>query len=374
MRNIKPCLRKLTVTLILLGASSFPLMAQGTETLQGLDLFNRLEVPEMPLGSTPRDIRWATGDSVFITFERDGVIEFDVGEQLSRKRELFPPRHNVGGKSIQNLNNLASSAKYLVAFGFGNEVGWRELDSTSEIQLKHVDRHYFDDVDVQGDKVAILGYPGGEYSTEGENAYLWLGDLRSELSQWRPLRELSLPAPANARGTFSRHLGSLRFMHNGDLLVVPVVKPGVFRHAQSGKLKAFWSPEELESSLLAALGGSEPRLEKQEKPLSMTEATSDPEKIRSHVESLRMVIEDVLPLGKRSAVLVRYRTASSSGFYLGVLGAETHWFKVPIGKHPASVRVRADYLPQTDRIVLLVTDRSLPTEGTDRRVYVVRAP
>ncbi len=351
-----------------------PHSIQAQHTLTRLDLVSRHDVPTLEMKSTARDIRWASKSSVFIAYDGDGVLEFSLREPLARGSELFPPRSRPGASSVPNIHNLAFDGRHLLAWGPANVVGWRDVALGSGITIKKLPG-YFDDVDVRGDLVAIIGYPNIDQYVSSDHAYLWLGDLRSGLDEWRPLRELSLPAGVKARSTFGRFLGSIRFLENGDLLVVPVVKPGVFRHAQSGKQKASWSSQELESSLLSAIGEHAERGDGEEEvEYSRTEPELNPSRILEQVASLRLVIEDVLPIRKSPAVVVRFRTGGASAFFLGILEPELAWYSLPIGDHHPAVRVRADYSKNSGQIALLVTDRYVASEDTKRTVYIVSAP
>jgi hypothetical protein len=350
-----------------------PAFGDEAAAMQKLEILSRFEIPKAAAQAGAMDARWASKDSIYLGYRTLGVFEVEVGKQLREVREVFPPGSRGGAATIQNVFNVAATDDYVLAWSVANEVGWRETSSESQVHVKRM-LGWFDDMDVSGDKVAILGYPGVQDFGDSDFAYLWIGDLSDELTQWRPIRELSVPTAGHARKAFGRLLGSLRFLPNGDLIVVPFVKPGVFLHSQAGKVKASWTPEQLEGSLRGDLGLKTAAEPTNELSIMETAPPKSGDEVLKHLESLRIVILDVVPVGKKPGVLVRYGAGASTGFYLGVLADEIQWYKLPLQSHPATARIRADALEKGDKLVVLATGRGAPDEGTKAQIYVLRLP
>lgn len=355
-------------------ASTQAASASETESIQknrgveSLELLERLAVPEK--GSSSRDVRWSGPNSLFLGYEMDGVGEYRVDGGLVLEREIFPP---YSATSRMLVWNLAVSASDLHVWSVAHRAAWVPLSGSepSQITAKAI-RGYFDDIDVHGDVVALLGYPNIEQFVESGRSYLWLGDLRSELSQWRPLfRRLQAADTPEVKGALAQFYGSIRFLPNGEILVSPGFQPYVYRVTRAGKEKESWSLAELESSLLRALGGDHGKSDLTE--LALGERASTRADSKRYLASQRMIVEDVLPLGKTPALLVRYRSSQGVGFYLGVLGPEVSWFELVLGDHPSSVRLRADHQPSSGKLAILATDRN-QVEVSSQVVYVFREP
>lgn len=339
-----------------------------------LELRAHFEVPapEAPAAAA-RDIRWATRDSIYLAYNGEGVFEVSLSESMPRVRELFPPiGGGTGAKAVPDLWHVAASEDWILGWSFANVMGWRSVDSDGIVQL-HDSPGYFDAVDIQGDTVAFLGYPDSKSFSENSFAYLWLGSVSTKLQEWKPIHGLDLPTAGHARGTFFRFMGALRFLSNGDLLVVPVALPGVYRVSQGGKIKARWLPEELEVSLLSKLGRGARRDDLQEARFDETEPVKEDD-LNQRLESSRLIIEDVVSIGRSPAVIIRYRSNTGVGYYLALLGTEADWYELPLGDHPAHIRLRADYSRERKELVVLATDRARAGQVGLARVYVVSAP
>jgi hypothetical protein len=361
------------IPLFLISILLINLNAGTAEEIPQLRLLSKHDIPNATDQATARDVRWASDGSLFLAYNRIGVFEFEIDEELKLVEEVFPPRTRAGSSSVRNLWNFASSKGFLLGAGLARDAGWRRVEKDSPISLWSVDG-VLEDVDLEGEKVALLGHPGLVKFRESGFAFLWLGSLDSELSEWRPLKALSLPSSDHARATFSRAMGSLRFMPNGDLLAVPVVEPGVHLYSQSGKLESSWLPSELEASLLDARGDNPKAASEADAVIPATVAASKMADVNAHLESVRMVIEDVIPVGKSPALIARYRGGADAAFYLALLREPIEWYRLPFSDHPATVRVRADVLDRKGKLVALVTDRGTPSESTKAAIYVIELP
>lgn len=336
-------------------------------TVQRLELLDQFEVPKQR--SNPRDIRFASKETVILGFELDGVAERELVEGLPLRRALFPGYEETPGLQ---LVNLATDGDQLSVAG--HLLGWAETAGSSAGQPEFKElRGFYDDIDVRDDTLALLGYPTAEQFAASHQTYLWLGDLRSKLEQWRPL-----PALKEDRGRFGstpgigsmgQRLGSLRFLRNGDLLVVPAFKPGVFRLSRHGKLRNSWSLEELEASLLEATGGSLD--EASPTPLVLEAKPPTTESTRLYISSQRILVEDVLPVRKSGAIVVRYGSGIHTKYYLAVLESELTWHELPIEADDRTDRIRAD--SRDDRLVVLVTNRGR-AKSSRSRVFLTTSP
>jgi hypothetical protein len=172
-------------------------------------------------------------------------------------------------------------------------------------------------------------------------------------------------------GALGMRLGSVRFLANGDLLVVPAFKPGVFRISRSGKQRGSWTLEELEASLLDALGVE--RLDSDAEPRQLRAKYTSWEEGRKYLDSQRFVVEDVLPIRDKAAIVARHGTGKRARYYLGLLEPELEWYELPLRVGATNDRVRSDYSKSARKIVFLATPRAGKVER-ESNLFVVSTP
>lgn len=358
--------------------TAIPLLAEGdAPKVETLELVTKFDLPTLPpSGAGARDVRWASKESVYLAYGIGGAFEFDLRGELVQEREMFPPGNRSGATIIKNLWSIAADKDTIIGHSPSQYLGWRKTSAESTIQLKQM-HAVLEDLDVQGDRVVLLGHPGGELFEKNDWAFLWMGTLTSDLTEWRALG-LKLNSPNHARIAFNRRLGSARFLSNGNVIVVPVVRPGAILFSSSGKELSSWSLLEIENSLRKANGVD--LLDESAPPDSSASETvteRDLEKIAADLESRRLIIEDVVPLAKKAGLLVRSRAVTPPRYYLGVLSDDIQWYELPIKVKPATVLLRGDALEKEGKLAVLVTDRWKAPESssaTDPNLYIIELP
>lgn len=341
--------------------------------IQELELLGSWKIAKE--ASNPRDLRWASDDSIYLGFELGGVTERRLTEGLPVHRVIIRSRSEA--PDVPAILNIATTSSSLQAWAENDAAMWIDRNSTTPDQA-HTKRlrGYFDDIDVRGDTVALLGYPTVRHLVESEQSFLWLGDLRSDLEQWRPLAALREDrgelASTPAVGTMGLRLGSLRFLSNGDLLVVPAIKPGVFRFSQSGKLRTHWSQRELEASLLEALGNElDPAATAS--PMALEARPPSWESGSKYIASQLFNIEDVVPIRDGGAIIVRHGTGKNGAYYLGLLKSVPEWFRLPVRVQSTTDRIRSDFSKANQKLAILVTNRAGKVED-ESTLYLVSEP
>jgi hypothetical protein len=352
----------------LLSFANFTAAATPRERVSNLDTLSvskELSIPTPPVeATTARDVRWDSDGNVYLAYGSGGVISVALNDTDGKRKPLFQPH------AVRNLWNLAVSQRAIIGFSPTGDIGWRSRTAGSEVQIGRIPG-LLEAMDVQGDKVALLGHPGSSEFRESGWAFLWSSTLRDGLTSWKPIGGLFLTSSADARVLFNRLLGSLRFLPSGDLIVVPGAKPGVFLVSSAGKVKRHWSPPELEASLREALGESE-EAPPQEQAFDLQPAQSM-EQVVSELDGRRFLVEDVVPIRKKPAIVVRYRSPDGVGFYLGVLSDEISWHELPLDSHPGSARIRSDFFPAKGTLAILATDRGR-SQGTTGKLYILEGP
>lgn len=363
------------VSLVFFSSSSKAEEVNAASAVPVLELVSNFDIPPaLMAGSTARDLRWKSDNTLLIAFGSAGAAEFELGEELTLKSEVFPPRNRDGAKTIKNLWNLAISSDAILGFNSTGDVAWQAVGSESETQVKPL-RGFLEAMDISGDRVVLLGQPGWPEFEKSGWSFLWTASIGSGLTDWRALGDLKLTSSKEANPLMNRMLGSLRILPNGSFVVAPVVRPGVFHYESSGKLKESWTYAEIEATLLRALG-HDVRAEAidHEGAFSTNDVAPDADSVNAELGRRRLIVEDVLPAGKEPAVVVRYHSGKSTGFYLGVLSSEPAWYQLPLREHPASVRVRSDSLQRKHKLALLVSDRGKPSAETKGQIYILELP
>lgn len=345
---------------LLLAAASFGEDSQGEprSSVASLELRGRWEVPERK--TAPTDVRWADRDSVFLAYGAGAVYRVGLDEGLPVVRQVFAGEGRPSGP-MPILSMGLSSSRLFVA-SLANDLAWIDTraSSTENFELRSL-RGYFDDVDLRGDTVALLGYPTARKFTESEQTFLWLGDLRSQLEQWVPLPALREDrgelSSSPGLGSLGMRLGSIRFLAKGDLLVIPGFKPGIYRFSRAGKQRQHWTPDELEASLLGALGKERTNDVERSEPRDLEVREPAWDWVSKVVASQSFFPEDVLAIGDKGAVIARYRSGSRVQYYLGVLESELEWYVLPFEPLSTTSRVRADYSESAKELIVLNTYR-----------------
>jgi hypothetical protein len=351
------------------GASGSGSVDGAVVRVEDLELLGRWEVP-----GAATDVRWAGRDSVLLATSGEGVAERRMVEELPVVRNVFPRDWKLG-RWVEPIN-LAASGSRLLLTNVDDRLAWMDTSAPDaappEVRKR---RGYFDDADVRGDTVVLLGYPTAQLFGENDQAFLWLGDLRDRLERWTALTALRedrgdlYTTPGIA--TMRLRLGSVRILDDGDLLVVPGFKPGVHRFSPSGKQRAYWSPEELEASLFDAVGLERP--ETAGEPLPLAAGPQRTEWDSRFLASQRFVIEDAISLGDEGAIVVRHGSGKGARYFLGVLGAEVRWYGLPVKARESIDRIRADYSQVRDRLVVLIGPRPGRRDGASD-LFLVAAP
>jgi hypothetical protein len=178
------------------------------------------------------DVRWASDHSVYLALKRSGVVEYNLDGKAPLK-QLIPGEKAAGGFWL--AYHLAVSPRYLVAGAPLFAVTWRPLASGAR---KEEAFEGIDDLDVQGSRIAVAGVrrnSQGDFAPEG--AIAWTGSLERDLADLKPLLFDARGSGApNANACGLQFLGSIRFLADGSLVVVPGIQPGIYRFDPQGKL------------------------------------------------------------------------------------------------------------------------------------------
>ncbi|MBW8878275.1 MAG: hypothetical protein JF614_25205 [Acidobacteria bacterium] len=311
-----------------------------------LRLLQRLPLP--PAGSIATDVRWASDDSVFIAWDRDGVAE--VGLDGIRRRTAVPDVKTFG--RFDHYHRLAVSPRFLAVSAGSWYLAWRPRKSETEgrIIFQRAGIGLAKDMDLQGDRLLLLGTSGTEHPTFSTGAVAWLGTLTAGLDDLKPvLYDDGGPgAPHLSRCIFG-DLGAVRFLGDGSFVIVPGFQKGVYLFAANGQRIRSWTSEEV--GLNTDCSGLS---DEEEAKLRMDPATWQ------RWLSAHHVLDDILPLSEGPGLLVR--SVGRDGlarWELKVLAAgRVKTYTVPVvGTRPFD-RLHGDV--RNGRIVLLLSGSGFP--------------
>jgi hypothetical protein len=134
----------------------------------------------------------------------------------------------------------------------------------------------------------------------------------------------------------------------------------VLLFSSSGALKKSWTPEELWGSDEVMEWTGERQIGRQN--------------LKSYLSKQRL-IEEVLPLPRGPAIVVREPKGQGARWRLAVLGAEIEWYEIPASDITAVARLRGD-ADERGRIVLVGTPREMFAEAlvAQNEVIVLSLP
>ncbi len=335
----------------LAAAGTFALLAltaaAGVPTHGTLSVVWQQELPPYPSGPA-LDIRWASDNTILLAWSKEGVFEVALDGKFSPVRALIPdPEHHFRGYEI-----LAASPEYILTSSAFKAMAFRPRarQSTGLVAIKKFPIGIVAGIDLSGHELALLGNPAMLPAPKG--AVAWLGDLSEH-----PERDLK-PLPVYDRGAVNPEtwdgrtlancstlqLGSVRFLPDRSLIVVPGFEPGAYLFTSGGRLLRSWDAGVLgldTAADCAAMG----REEKSKLAISVA--------ARFDFLNKHRVLDDILPLPAGPGLLIRSVEGGKVHWELRVLqsGERVSTFQVPFTGEPPYERLRGDV--RGDKIVLL---------------------
>jgi hypothetical protein len=274
-----------------------------------------------------QDIRWSTESAALLTAGKNGVFEWNFSAA---------PRRIVAGGGSEGFwfsSRLAATPKHLVVAAPLNSLMW--WDRTTNRKLAEKAFSILMDVDMHGDRVAILGAdydPKGRFAPEG--AIVWNATLRDRAVHFEPLI-LGKDGPG-AKSMAQCHyleLGAIRFSRDGRLFVIPGIEPGLFEYDAKGRLLHTWPTQAL---------GIVDRCSINEKQFQSMSAFSQP---RWAWLAARRTVDEMVILPSGPALLVRSVDMSKNTSWDLVEYVEnqrTRTTRLPISSKSSLSHLRAD--------------------------------
>lgn len=221
--------------LLCIGSTVAP-PAQAGEPLESFTILWDRAVPKEAFPAF--DIRFLTEESVWVTSSKEGIHSIEL-DNLSVSDVAYTAEGDIG---CYTCSRLGLSEYYLATARGSHALSYRPvLGEDAEGML------YFAtivDIDVQGSRLLFLGSrwedkvwaPGGEIA--------WTGSLDDKLTDLRPILASVYDPDLKIVGKCGfMETGAVRFLANGDAVIVPGVEDGAYLFDYDFSLKRTWSLE-----------------------------------------------------------------------------------------------------------------------------------
>ncbi len=315
--------------------------------------------PMPPALGTAFDVRWADDTSLYLSMGRAGTFRASIDLDHPQITKIISGMMEPGG-SFSSW--LAASSEYLVTGG-PFWVTWRTISDPTRAE------EGFDsiqDIDVMKDQFLIVAArrgAKGEFAPEG--AIAWLGSLRRQLSDLRPVTyDATGPGAKNLGACTNFGIGGARFLRDGSFLIVPGVQPGIHLYNPQGKLVRAWD---------SALVG----LDADCGSLSM-------EQIRRYAVDLqgrsawinqRRTLDEILPLPQGPGLVVRSVSQGQVRWDVKVLekNGDITEYHIPVQSQSAGSQLRGDVRGNKIAFVMSAFERDgMKTAGP--RLVIAEVP
>ena len=329
---------------------AFPgfLAAQAPGHPRELRLLHRISLPRTH--SVPTDIRWASDDSAYVSWESDGVAERNLDG--TKRRGWVPDLKTLGG--IDHYSHLAVSSGILAVSSELHSLVWRPLKAAVDGRFP-VHRQEFrmtQDFDLSGDRILLLGDARHERTFSPKAEVAWIGTLAANLGDLKPLlRDAGGAGAPNFHNCGSYQMGAVRFLGDGSFLVVPGFQDGIHLFDAGGRQVRSWSNEQVGVDSHVGCGTMSAEEERRFRV--------DDADLSRWIESHHLV-DDILPLPQGPGLLVRSWGADGRAHWtLKVLQSEgVKTYVVPVvGRRPFD-RLHGDV--RNGRIILLLSNSGYP--------------
>jgi hypothetical protein len=334
-------------------------------------LLNRILLPTLHSAAT--DIRWAGDDSVYVSWDRDGV--FEVGLDGVKRRTLVPDLKTLGNGDNHYLH-LAVSPTVLAVASPNWGIVWRPLKASPDgkftVQSQKVP--IVNGLDLSGDRVLLMGIADRNEDKDGRPQFApkgdvaWIGALSERLKGLQPvLYDVEGPGAPNYFNCRSNSIGAVRFLGGGSFITAPGFQDGIQLYDASGRPVRTWTNEQIGIDTHPDCH----KMSKQEHQRFATEAGWGPW-LNSH-----HVLDDILPLPQGPGLLVRsWGVDGQVHWTLKVLQAGgVTTYAVPVVSHRPSDRLHGDV--RDGKIVLLLAsgfDWSWDLANYSAEMLLMRVP
>jgi len=315
------------------------------------------------------DVRWDDPSHVLFTLSGVGLVRaaYQSGE-LSSPQTLVPqggfPGIAIAAHLANSLDAFAVAAPFSEMFwrvrGAGGGEGrlgtWWADEKGSGIS-------FFEDIDIWGRELAVLGLMRSDQGMSPDGAVAWrvaLGTGKVELSPVLYSFSGKGARPYDACAIFG--IGNLRYFPDGRLVIAPGAEPGVLVFDPKGKVVKSWDTSPL---------GVDVKCDFSEQ--SMRAFRSSEKERLSYLRSYSF-IDEILPVNDGVLAIVKAASASKKASswtaYLLREDKETLRVQLPWTSSSLDARLSADV--QGDRLLFLVSEIVPDQPPTGGRLIVAK--
>jgi hypothetical protein len=212
---------------------------------------------------------------------------------------------------------------------------------------------FFEDIDLHGDRLAILGLMRSDTGMSPDGAVAWVGSIGPRDVDLQPVHYSAAgkgARPFDACSGFAA--GKVRFLDDGRLLVVPGAEPGIFLYSTEGKLERTWDTVSLGLDLRCDFDDD-----------TLLHFNSD---VPARLEYIArfLTVDEALPTSPDPSLLLRRVDADETRWHMVLLHEDgsTTRIDVPVTASSRKAHLWGDV--RGDRI-LLVLREFLPTPGEE---------
>lgn len=191
------------------------------------------------------DVRFLDQHTLMLASRKFGVAKVHYEGRGVRVEEMILPE---GAGGIVLAEHLGVSADHFAAASPASQLIWMERRAGGATGMlgtwgsPKAPISFFEDIDVQGDRLAILGLMRSDTGMSPDGAVAWQGTMppKGEVELKPLVYSLNGPGARPFARCSTFEVGKIRFLPDGRLLVVPGAEPGAFLYSASGKLERTW--------------------------------------------------------------------------------------------------------------------------------------
>ena len=204
---------------------------------------------------------------------------------------------------------------------------------------------FFNDIDVHGRELAILGLMRSDTGMSPDGAIAWIGELQDSAIALHPIAYSKAGKGARPFDRCSGFaVGKVRFLDDGRLILVPGAEPGIDLYSRDGRLQRTWDSVAL---------GLDLRCDFDER--TMLRYNSDVQARLDYINRFDTV-DEVLPTSDGPALLIRSANEGGTNWRIVLLGEDglTQVVTVPIHSQSRRARLRGDVFG--DHLLLILRE------------------
>lgn len=334
--------RRRRLALFLGGALvTLSLAAESAPTHGALRVVWEEDLPPYPSGPA-MDVRWASDDSVYLAWVKEGVTETALDGKFTRRRILIADPLRF----MRDFEILATSKEFVVASARFRTLIFRPTSGQpgGAVAITRTPISIVQDLDLSGNQLLLLGNP--KRSLNPAPSIAWLGPVSEEPAKdlkGLPLYDLGGAQSSGLTNCEELLLGAARFLPDGSALIVPGFQPGAHLMSRSGRLLHSWDTVALGLDALDCAH------------LSDADHLRFGRSPRARFDFINQhrVVDEILPLKEGPGLLIRSVKDGKVTWELKVLqsGDRVLSYAVPISGELPYDRLRGDV--RGNRIVLL---------------------